>query len=121
MAVTAITAVKSPDVNALSGAFALTAATSATDGFVCDFDGKDYKMAFIVQNTNDSANKTITIKAGDSKRASANDLVFTIPKSETRFFTLDSGLFKKVTGSNAGKVLIVPSSTDIKIAVIELT
>lgn len=121
MAVTAITAVKSPDVNSLSGAVALTAATTAADGYVCDFDGKDFKTAFLVENTDSSNSETVTIKAGDSKRASANDLVFTIPKSETRFFTLDSGLFKKVTGSNAGKVLIVPSSTDVKIAVIELT
>lgn len=121
MAVTAITAVKSPDVNALSGAVTMTAATTATDGFVCDFDGKDYKTAFIVENTNNAADKTITIKAGDSKRASANDLVFSIVKSKTYFFTLDSALFKKVTGATAGKVLIVPESTDIKIAVIELT
>jgi len=121
MAVTAITAVKSPDVNALSGVVAMTAATVATDGFVCDFDGKDYKMAFIVENTNNSATKTITIKAGDSKRASANDLVFSLKKEETYFFTLDSALFKKVTGATAGKVLIIPESTDIKIAVIELT
>lgn len=121
MAVTEITAVKSPDVNALSGAVTLTAATSATDGFVCDFDGKDYKTAFIVENTNDSANKTITIKAGDSKRASANDLVFSITKSKKYFFTLDSALFKKVTGATAGKVVIIPESTDIKISVIELT
>lgn len=121
MAVTAITAVKSPDVNALSGAVTLTAATSATDGFVCDFDGKDYKTAFIVENTSDAADKTITIKAGDSKRASANDLTFSIVKSKKYFFTLDSALFKKVTGSTAGKVLIIPESTDIKIAVIELT
>lgn len=121
MAVTAITAVKSPDVNALSGVVAMTAATVAADGFVCDFDGKDYKTAFIVENTNSSAAKTITIKAGDSKRASANDLTFSIKKSEMNFFTLDSALFKKVTGSTAGKVLIIPESTDIKIAVIELT
>ena len=121
MAVTAITAVKSPDVNALSGAVTMTAATSATDGFVCDFDGKDYKTAFIVENTSDAADKTITIKAGDSKRASANDLTLSIVKSKKYFFTLDSALFKKVTGSTAGKVLIIPESTDIKIAVIELT
>jgi len=121
MAVTAITAVKSPDVNALSGVVAMTAATVAADGFVCDFDGKDYKTAFIVENTSDAADKTITIKAGDSKRASANDLVFSLKKEETYFFTLDSALFKKVTGATAGKVLIIPESTDIKIAVIELT
>ena len=65
MAITKITPVKLADVNTISGGITFTAATSATDGFEIPFGGDDFKTLILVQNTEASDAKGITVKMGN--------------------------------------------------------
>ena len=117
MAVTNITKIATKDVNVVSDAITFATGTTA-DGFLADFTGKDYKTAFIVNNTGASA-ATLTVKAGDSPAAASEDKVLTVPVGYS-VFTLDSGYYKITKGTNRGKVQLIPSATTVGLAVVEL-
>lgn len=119
MAVTKITKVKTPDVNLPTPGFDLTAATSATDGFLVDCGDRDHRTVIFVSNTNATTDKNLTVKAGDSPRA-GQDIVISCPKGKMIAFTLDSGYFKITKGTDKGNYTMIPESTDIQIAVAEL-
>ena len=96
-----------------------TAATTPTDGVAIDMSGKDFQTVIIVENSG-SGSATVTVKAGNGIQG-VNDLAaYTLAASEVAAIRLDSGAFKNVTGDNKGKVLIIPSTADVKFTVIEL-
>jgi len=95
-----------------------TALTSATDGALVPFVGADNKMLIAISNVNVAA-KTVTFKAGNGLQG-VGDLTVSIGASETKYFPLESGKFKNVSGTNKGKMLIVGETTDIKVGAILL-
>lgn len=117
MAITKIDLITTPDVNKISDVFTTTAGTVA-DGFKIELGGKDYKTTILADNTAATA-ATLTIKAGDSKRAAAEDLVLTVPASGLSVFTLDSAYYGNYTGGLKGYVKAIPSATTVKVAVFE--
>ena len=118
MAVTVITPV-ALTLNTFSANVALTAATAAVDGFTIDFEHPDNKIVIIATNTNAAA-KTLIVKKGNGLQGVADADTVSIAQNETRTIVIESGRFKNVSGTNKGKVLLIPESTDVKIAAILL-
>lgn len=121
MAVTAIT----PEV--LSGntfdvdALAMTAATTAADGFIVDYTEQDAKILLVFLNTNASSTaRTATIKKGDGIQGVADLDSGDIAAGKYALVVIESGRFKNVSGANKGKVLIVPSHAELKMAAVVL-
>lgn len=118
MAVTTITPVKMT----LNTAYTLptpVALTSATDGAVVPFNDTDTKILVMVKNAHASAAKTVTFKKGDGIQGVA-DFTDSIGFGATKMFTLESGAFKNVSGTNKGKVWLVGESTDIQVSAVIL-
>lgn len=108
---------KIPDVNVIASGITLTTLNDTTNGGVYDATGKDYKTLIVVKGGG-SAGK-LTIKAGTGIQG-VNDLELDVPATNYAAFTLDSGAYKIVDGTDAGKVLMIPTVADIGVAVIEL-
>ena len=87
---------------------ALTTAIDGTAGAYYEHKERDDKYLVIAQNTANAAgiqgvvDKTITIAAG-----------------KTVYFTLESGMFKNVSGDNKGRVIFAGAAT-LKLAVVKL-
>ena len=96
----------------------LFAAVDATAGAEFEMSGRDDKMLILVQNAATSA-KDVTVKAGNGIQG-VNDLVASVAASSTTAFVLDSGRYKIVSGADAGKVIVMGASADIKVAVFKL-
>lgn len=118
MAVTNITTTKLT-LNQWSDALTPTAATAASDGVLIDLKA-DFKTVILAQNTNGSASKTVTIKAGNGFGGVSDLAAETIAANATKAIVIDSSRFANATGTNKGKVLVIPASTDVKFTVIEL-
>ena len=119
MAVTAISLVALGQ-NVMSDALTMTAATTAADGFTIDYTKDDDKILLVVRNDHASAAKTITIKKGNGLQGVADTAAYSLDAGEIKVINLESGKFKNVSGTNKGKVLAIPESTDIKIAAVLL-
>ena len=119
MAVTAITPV-SLSLNTFNvDAITFTAPTAATDGFTVPFTGKDKNIVLLFQNTNSgSTPRTATIKAGNGIQGVADLASGDIAAGEIGSVVVDSGAFKNVSGTNKGKILIIPSNAELKMAAI---
>lgn len=117
MAQATITPVKIPDVNTISGAIALTTLADTTNGGIFAAAGKDFKTVIVCKGG--AAAGTLTVKAGNGIQG-VNGLVLSIPATNYAAFTLDSGAYKNVSGTNKGKVVMIPSVADIGVAVVEL-
>lgn len=119
MAVTAVT-VQPLTINTFDADFAMTAATSATDGFTVDVsDYQDHKLLIVVQNTSEDTAYDITVKKGDGLQAVAN-LVKEVAAGKTAGVCVESGKFKNMNNSSKGKMVIIPENVAVKIAVIAL-
>lgn len=95
-------------------------AVDGTDGAGVNFENKsDGRILLMITNSNASASKDATIKAGDSLQG-VEDLVISIPAGKTYGIVVESGKFKNVSGDNKGKVIIKGASTDIKVQAVEL-
>jgi hypothetical protein len=77
---------------------------------------KDYKTALLFKGGGGSAG-SVTIKAGNGIQG-VEDLTFGIGPNETRIVCIESGRFKNVSGTDAGKVIIV--GADFMMGAIEL-
>jgi len=97
---------------------AMATAVDATDGAEFVMKERDDKYLIVVTNAA-SAAKTVTLKAGDGFQA-GEDLVHSVPASSFSIISIDSGRYKKLSGEDKGKVLIVGESADIKVAVFRL-
>lgn len=106
---------------------AFTEETDNTDFVAVDSDkiayfeasGRDEQFVVGVYN-NASADKTVTIKAGNGLQSEFGDLTFSITTKKIAWVVLSSGRFKNVTGDNKGKIVIEGASTDIQLKVIRL-
>ena len=121
MAVTAIT----PEVLTINtfdlDSLAMTAATTAADGFVVDFTKADQKILLVFQNTNASAAaRTATIKAGNGIQGTEDLVSGDIAAGKFGMINVESGRFKLVSGTNKGKILVVPSHAELKMAAVVL-
>jgi hypothetical protein len=99
-----------------------TTAFKAIDGthgayFVMAKGGDKYVIG--IKNASESADKTITIKAGNGLQGT-NDISLELGEGEIAWVVLDSGKFKNVYGVNKGKVILTGTSNDLQVKVIEL-
>lgn len=121
MAVTAIT----PEVltrNVVdTDALGLTAATTAADGFLVPFTYADQKMLFVFYNSNASATaRSFTVKAGDGIQGTTDLASGDVAAGKYALVVIESGKFKITSGANKGKVLIIPSNAELKMAAVVL-
>ena len=120
MAVTAITPevlkFNTIDVDAL----AMTAATTAADGFLVDCAGvADHKLLLVFENTDAAVAYDITVKKGNGLQGVA-DLTAEIAATKFSAVVVESGMFKNVSGTNKGKLLIIPENAKVEMAAIVL-
>ena len=122
MAVTAIT----PEVLSRNvfdvDALAMTAATAAADGFLVDCSNvADHRLLLVFQNTNAAATaRTATIKKGNALQGVSDLASGDIAAGKFAAVAVESGRFKNVSGANKGKILIIPSHAELKMAAIVL-
>lgn len=95
-----------------------TAAVDATDGALITCDKADQKMLIVIENSDTVNAETVTIKKGNGVQGVA-DLAVSVPKSETKVITVESGKYKNISGTLKGKIKIT-ASADVKIACIVL-
>lgn len=95
------------------------AATTAADGFTIEFTGQDERMFILFQNSG-ASEATVQITKGNGIQGAVDLAALSIAASGLAVFRLDSGCFLNVSGDNKGKVVAIPSSTDIKCAVVQL-
>lgn len=94
-------------------------AVNAADGAVIDFSNcEDGRILIILENAS-TAEKTATIKAGDSIQG-VSDLAVKIAASGKKIITVESGRFMNVSGANRGCVVITGTDANVKVAAIEL-
>ena len=98
---------------------ALTAPSVAADGFAMEFTAQDERTVFLFQNTG-SAVATVKVLKGNGIQGVTDLDAFSIAAGGIAVYRLDSGAFKHVSGANKGKAVFIPSTTDIKGAVIVL-
>lgn len=122
MAVTAITVEKLATNTFDLDALAMTAATTAADGFLVNVaDVADHKLMFVFQNTNATTTaRTATIKKGNALQGESDLISGDIAASKFGAVVVESGKFKNVSGTNKGKILIIPSHAELKMAAIAL-
>ena len=119
MARTVLTIHSLDEKNTFSAAFTtLNQAINASDGAEFEMKDRDDKYLILVQNTATSA-KNVTVKAGNGLQGVA-DMTTSLAASSYAFVSLESGLFKNVSGTDKGKVIITGGSADIKVAVFKL-
>lgn len=93
----------------------LTAALDAADGAEFLMNERDDKYLILIENANASAEKSVTLKAGNGIEGVC-DLSFSLEKSAYTFIAVDSARFKNVSGADKGKVILT-GPADIKAAV----
>lgn len=122
MATTAITVEKLSRNTFDLDALAMTAATAAADGFLVDVSGyPDHNIMLVFQNTNASATvRTATIKKGNALQGVSDLVSGDIAASKYGAVVVESGRFVNVSGTNKGKILVIPSHAELKMAAIAL-
>ncbi|MCK9479990.1 MAG: hypothetical protein M0R40_10920 [Firmicutes bacterium] len=123
MAVTVVTPVALGKFNAFTlDAVAFATATTAADGFTVDLSGfADQKAVFLLQNTNSGSTvRTATIKAGNGLQGVSDLVSGNIAAGKIAAVSVESGAFMNVSGDDKGKVVVVPSNAELKLAVVVL-
>lgn len=122
MATTAITVEKLARNTFDLDALAMTAATTAADGFLVDVSGvADHKLLLVFQNTNGAATaRTATIKKGDALQGVKDLTSGDIGAAKFAAIAVDSGSYKIMKGTNKGNILVIPSNAELKMAAIAL-
>ena len=120
MAVTAITPKvlkrNTVDVDSL----VMTAPTAAADGFLVDVSNcADHRILLAFQNTDVGA-QTFTVKKGNGLQGVADLASGSIAASKFATVVVESGAFKNISGTNKGKILIIPSVAGVKMAAVVL-
>lgn len=96
MADTAVTLTLAP-LDAFSGAIGAATAISAGDTAVIAAVGRTDKL--LIEVTNTTAAKDVTIEAGVGPRAALGDLVLAFGATETRFISIESARFVQANGT----------------------
>lgn len=92
-------------------------AIDAENGTCYEHRERDDKYLIIAQNTGASP-ATLTIKKGNGIQAVV-DKVISISAGSTVCITLESGMFKNVSGEDKGKV-VFEGTEDIELAIVKL-
>lgn len=100
-------------------ALAMTAPTTAADGFTIGYGYQDSKMLLVFENTSADTAYDVTVKTGDSIQGVA-DITQEIAFGDKALIVIESGRFKNVSGTNKGKVLIIPENAAVKMAAVVL-
>ena len=122
MAVTAIT-VEALSTNTFDlDALAMTAATTAADGFLVDISTvADHKLMLVFQNTNAGTTaRTATISKGTGIQGTADLVSGDIAAAKFGAVVVESGKYKIMSGTNKGKMLVIPSHAELKMAAIAM-
>lgn len=103
-------------------AIAMTAATTAADGFTIDLTKyADQKVVFLFENTNAAATaRTATIKKGNGLQGLADLVSGDIAAGKFGAVTFESMKFKNVGGTLKNKVVVIPSHAELKMACLVL-
>lgn len=103
-------------------ALAMTAATTAADGFLIDVSAyPDHNILLVFNNTNASTTaRTATIKKGNALQGVSDLTSGDIAAAKFGAINVESGRFKLVSGTNKGKILVIPSHAELKMAAIVL-
>lgn len=90
-------------------------ALDATDGAVVDIAKSDANQTvLLIQNSNSSADKTLTVKGGTGHLSSGQDMEIAVAKGTTCAVVLEDGEFGN------GRTFVLSGAADIKILAIEL-
>ena len=92
------------------------AATAASDGFEASVDGD---IIILINNTSADTNYDITMKYGNAMQGIADDLL-EIAFGTEYVYKPDTGKMKSLSGTNKGKIKIIPENIAVKVKVIEL-
>lgn len=104
------------DVDAL----AMQAATAAADGFLVDVSAvADHRLLLVFENTDAAVAYDITVKKGNALQG-VKDLTAEIAATKFGAVAVESGAFKNVSGTNKGKILVIPENVAVKMAAIVL-
>lgn len=105
-------------------------ATTGTHGLSVPVGKQDSKVCLLLQNVGVSANAAIKVLAGNgttkggaisltlAKSTVATELAATITPQYV--VTLDSALYKHVSGARKGYINIIGATTDVQVAIIQL-
>ena len=97
-------------------AIAMTAATTASDGFTIDCSNyPDHKLLFLFQNSG-ASDRTATVKKGNGIQGVADLVSGNIAASKFGMVCVESGGYKFVTGTNKGLIKVIPSHAELKMA-----
>ena len=101
-------------------AIAMTAPTTAADGFTVDLTNyADHNIVFLFQNSG-ASDRIVTVKKGNSIQGTADLASGNIAAGKFGAITIESGKFKNVTGTLKGKVLVIPAHAELKMAVLAI-
>lgn len=98
----------------------LTFTAGNTDGVAIPATNGDFKRLILVQNTNSSAAVTVTVKKGNGIQGVKDLEAFSVPAGKIAAIRLDDGRYKNVSGADKDKIIIVPSTANASVAVVEL-
>lgn len=98
----------------------LTFTAGTTDGVRIPATNGDFKRLVLVQNTNTSSAVTVTVKQGNSIQGVKDLDAFSVAAGKVAAIRLDDGRYKNVSGDDKDYILIVPSSTNASVCVVEL-
>lgn len=122
MAVTALTTNKISALNAWTEIETdWTAASTAADGVTVSMaDVRDKQVLILAKNTDDSDAETVTLKGGNGTRGSQDLDAKSIAAGDVYGIVIDSAYFENETGTDKGKVKIIPSGTATKFQIIAI-
>ena len=105
------------DVDAL----AVAAATVATDGFTIDISNvADHKRLLVFENVSAVADYTATIKKGNGLQGVADLVSADVVAGKFACIVIESGKYKNMSGTNKGKLVVLPEHVDLKMAAVVL-
>lgn len=90
-------------------------ATVAADGFEATIDGD---ILVLAENVGGAA-YTLTFKYGNAMQGVA-DVVVSVTNGTSKIVKVNTGMFKNLSGTYIGKILLVPEHVDLHVKVIEV-
>jgi len=105
------------DIRAKDSAVVVTPeiATVAADGFEATITGN---ATILIENVSAATPYDLTIKYGNAMQGVA-DKVVTVAGSTSQIIPINTGGFKNMSGTNVGKILMVPGHVDLHVKVLK--